>query len=62
VILRENLRYVIVSNKLSLVELREYPFSKGFLDCFKVYLRELGEDAVPPVSVSKEPVQVRMIV
>jgi hypothetical protein len=38
VILRENLRYVIVSDKLLLVELSEYPFSEGFLYGFKVYL------------------------
>ena len=38
VILRENLRYIIVGDKLSLVELCEYPFSKGLLDWFEVYL------------------------
>jgi len=38
VILRENLCYVIVRDKLSLVELREDPFSKGLLYGFKVYL------------------------
>ena len=38
-ILRENLRHIIVSYKLLLVELCEYPFSKRLLDCFEVYLR-----------------------
>ena len=31
VILRENLCYVIVRDKLSLMELYEYPFSEGLL-------------------------------
>jgi hypothetical protein len=43
VILGENLRHVIVSDELSLVELREYPFSKRLLDSFEVYLGEAGE-------------------
>jgi hypothetical protein len=38
----------------------EYPFSKGFLDSFEVYLQESGEDAVLPVSVSEESVKMRM--
>jgi hypothetical protein len=62
VILREDLRHIIVSNKLSLVELSEYSFSKGFLNCFEVYLRELGEDTVFPVSVSEESVQMWMMI
>ena len=53
-VLREDLRYIIVSNKLQLVELREDSFSKGLLYGFKVYLRKPGEDAVLPVSVSEE--------
>ena len=36
VILRENLRHMIVRDKLSLVELREYSFSEGCLDSFEV--------------------------
>ena len=61
-ILRANLRYVIVRDKLSLVELSEYPFSEGCLDSFKVYLQESGEDAVLPASVSEKSVKVGMIV
>jgi hypothetical protein len=38
------------------VELSEYPFSNGFLNCFEVYLREPGEDTVFPVSVNEESV------
>ena len=45
-----------------LVELSEYPFSEGFLYGFKVYLREVSEDAVLPVSVSEKSVKVWMIV
>ena len=60
VILRENLRHVIVRDKLSLVKLCEHPFSEGLLDCYKVYLQESGEDAVLPVSVSEESVKMRM--
>ena len=59
-ILRENLRHVIVSYKLSLVEVCEYPFSEGCLDSFEVYLQESGEDAVLPESVSEESVKMRM--
>ena len=61
-ILREYLCHVIVRDKLSLVELREYSFSEGFLDSFEGYLREAREYAVVPVSVSEESMQVRMIV
>jgi hypothetical protein len=60
VILTEDLCYVIVSDKLSLMKLSEYPFSKRLLDCFKVYLHESCEDAVFPVSVSEESVKMRM--
>jgi hypothetical protein len=56
VILREDLRYIIVSDKFSLVKLSEHPFSKGLLYGLKVYLSEPCEDAVPPVSVSEESV------
>jgi hypothetical protein len=62
VILREDLRYVIVSDKLLLVELREDTFSEGILYRFKVYLGEPGEDAVLPVSVCEKSVKVWMIV
>jgi hypothetical protein len=62
VLLREDLRYIIVSNKLQLVELREYPFSKGLLYGLKVYLSEPCEGAVLPVSVSEESVEMRVIV
>jgi hypothetical protein len=31
----------------------EHPVSKGFLDCFEVYLREACEDDVLPVSISE---------
>jgi hypothetical protein len=48
-VLRENLRYVIVRDKLLLVKLCEDPFSEGMLDCFEVYHPEPGEDAVLPV-------------
>jgi hypothetical protein len=61
-ILREYLCHVIVRDKLSLVELREYSFSECFLYGFKVYLQEPGEDAVVPISVSEKSVQVRVIV
>jgi hypothetical protein len=37
VILRENLRHIIVRDELVLVELREYSFSEGCLDSFEVY-------------------------
>jgi hypothetical protein len=62
VILRENLCYVVVRDKLSLVKLCECPFGECFLDCFKDNLREPCEDAVVPVSVSEESVKVRMVV
>ena len=61
-ILRENLRHVIVSDKLSLVKLCEDTVSEGFLHRFEVCLPEPGEDAVLPVSVGEESVQMRMIV
>ena len=44
------------------MELSEHPFSKRLLDSFEFYLQESGEDAVFPVSVSEESVQVGMIV
>jgi hypothetical protein len=44
------------------VKLREDSFSEGLLDCVKVYLSEPCEDAVPPVSVSEESVEMRVIV
>jgi hypothetical protein len=53
VLLREDLRYIIVGNQLSLVKLCEDSFSEDFLDCFQVYLRESGEYAVLPVTVSE---------
>ena len=59
-ILRENLRYVIVSDKLSLVKLCEDTVSEGFLDCFEVYHPKPREDAVLPESVSEESVKMRM--
>jgi hypothetical protein len=62
VTLRENLCYVIVRDKLSLVKLCEYSFSEGFLDSLEVYLQESGEDAVLPVSVSEYSVKVGVIV
>jgi hypothetical protein len=55
-ILREDLRYIIVGDKLSLVELREDPFSEGILYGFNVYLRKPGEDSVLPVPVGEESV------
>jgi hypothetical protein len=36
VVLRQDLRHVIVSDELSLVKLSEYPFSERFLDSFEV--------------------------
>jgi hypothetical protein len=62
VILREDLCCVIVRDKFSLVKLSEYPFSEGLLDCVKVYLSEPCEDTVPPVPVSEESVEMRVIV
>jgi hypothetical protein len=62
VVLGEYLRHVIISDKFSLVELSEYSFSEGILGSFKVYFREACEDAIFPVSVSKETVKVRVIV
>jgi hypothetical protein len=56
VVLREDLRYIIVGDKLSLVELREDPFSEGILYGFKVYHPEPSEDAVLPVPVGEESV------
>ena len=35
--------HIIVSDEFSLMELCEYPLSKGLLKCFKVYLGEPGE-------------------
>jgi hypothetical protein len=49
---------VIVRDKLSFVELSEHPFSEGFFDWFEVDLREPGEHAALPVSVSEESVKV----
>jgi hypothetical protein len=60
VILREDLRYVIISDQFSLVELSEHSFGEGFLNCFEVYLCESGEGAIFPVSVSEESVKMRM--
>ena len=59
-ILRENLCYVIVRDKLSFVELSEYPFSKRLFDCFEVKLREARGYAVLPVSVRDDSVKVRV--
>ena len=58
VFLRQDLRHVIVSDEVSLMELREYPFSERILDCFKDNLREPCEDAVLPVPVSEKSVLV----
>jgi hypothetical protein len=52
-ILRQDLRYVIVRDELLLVELSEYSFSEGLLYSFEVYFREVCEDAVLPVTVSE---------
>jgi hypothetical protein len=62
VILRENLRHIIVRDELSLMELREHPLSEGLLNRLEVYLQESGEYAVFPVAVSKQSVKVWMIV
>ena len=62
VILRENLRHIIVRDKLLFVELRKYSFGEGFLDWFKGKLREAREYAVLPESVRKESVKVGVIV
>jgi hypothetical protein len=62
VVLREDLHYVIVRDKLLLVELCEDSFSKGLLYSFEVYFREACEDAVFPVSVSKESMKMRVVV
>ena len=59
-ILREDLRHVIVRDMFLLVELIEHPFSEGLSDCFKIYLQELGKYAVLPVPVSEESLKVRM--
>ena len=59
-VLREYLRYVIISDKLSLVKLCEDTVSEGFLDCFEVYHLKPREDAVLPESVSEESVKMRM--
>jgi hypothetical protein len=56
------LYHIIVSDEFLLMELCEYPLSKGLLKCFKVYLCEPGEYAVFPVAVSEETVKVRVIV
>jgi len=53
-ILREDLRHIIVIDKLSLVKLCEHSFSECLLDCLEVYHPEPCEDAVLPVSVSEE--------
>jgi hypothetical protein len=60
--LRQDLRHVIVRDKLSFVELCEYPFSEGFLDWFEVDLSEPGEYAVFPVPICQESVKVRVII
>jgi hypothetical protein len=55
-VLREYLRYIIVSDELSLMKLCEYLFSEGLLKCFKVYPQEPGKYAIFPVPVSEESV------
>jgi hypothetical protein len=61
-ILRADLRHIIVGDTLLLVRVYEHSFSEGFLDCFKFYLPEPCEDAGLPVSVSERSVKVGMIV
>ena len=61
VILRKERCYIIVRDKLLLVELCEYSFSKSFLDSFEVYRLEPCEDAILPVSVGEESMKVGMI-
>lgn len=53
-ILREEMRYIIISDKLLFMKLSEYQFGKGYLYGFKVYLSGPSEDAVLPVSVTKK--------
>jgi hypothetical protein len=43
VILRQDLCHVIVSDEVSLMELREHPFSEGFFNRLEVYLQERGK-------------------
>jgi hypothetical protein len=62
VILRQDLCHVIVSDEVSLMELREHPFSEGFFNRLEVYLQERGKYAIFPVAISEESVQVRVIV
>ena len=52
--------YVIVSDKLSCMELSEYSLNEGLLNCLEVYLREPGKYAVVPIAVSQEPVKMRI--
>ncbi len=61
-ILRENLRYRIISEELSFVELREHSFPEGLSNRFKVNLWESRKYALSPVAVGKESMKVRMIV
>jgi hypothetical protein len=48
------LYHIIVSDEFLLMELCEYPLSKGLLKCFKVYLGKPGKYAVFPEAVSEE--------
>jgi hypothetical protein len=60
VVLRENLRYIIIRDKLLLVELSEHPFSEGLFNGFEDYLGEPGECTVFPVAICQESVKVRV--
>jgi len=44
------------------MEFGESPFCEGFLNCLKIYLRESEEVAIVPVSVSKESLEVWVII
>jgi hypothetical protein len=61
-ILRENLRYDIVSEELPFVELCEHSFPKGLSKGIQVNFGEPGKYILSPVTVGKESMKVRMIV
>jgi hypothetical protein len=52
VILAENLRYIIISDELSPMELREHPLSEGFLNRFEVYLQEPSKTKIGRIQTS----------
>jgi hypothetical protein len=54
VVLRENLRYIIIRDKLLLVELSEHPFSEGLFNGFEGYLSESAEGTVFPVAICQD--------